>query len=674
MSTASHDSNTPYGLEPIPSGADPPSEGLVIGQAGIWLDGDVLSCLCPDCGTPMSIRLWLMVADCFRCGASIELSEEQEQEALRLLREQEKARRTASAEAAAAIAPTIARKTRMRPQPQPTGLQPAEPRPEPPRPKREAPSQRPAAEPEAAPEPAAQPAYTGEARPRRRRAADVHRGARAKVREIYEKGGLAVWWSELFKDMPAWLVSLVVHLVAMLLLGLWMDEPPREDLELTLATSVSYEDLEGDQGEIEESQPEAFEFEDPGAIEIDNVVEDTGTAPEDAVDLEPVEPVVDIPDPVGHLPDLAMRENTAINTAPIGRMLQGRDPTVRAQMIEREGGTTFTEAAVARALKWLARYQNADGSWSLHAFNKAPGAEDKLSGEGRTHSDMAGTSLALLPFLGAAQSHMSGDYTTEVTAGLRWIVEHQKEDGDCRGSGERNAQMYAHAQATIVLCEAYELSRDEQLREPAQLALNFIVKAQHGQGGWRYSPGQAGDTSVVGWQLMALKTGQTSYLYVPSKTFELAGVFVDGVKCDKIGGRYAYQRGGRPTEAMTAEALLCRQYLGWPKDHPGLKDGAKWLLENHLPDRKKPNVYYWYYGTQMMHHLGGSRWEKWNERMRQVLVDMQEKNGPAAGSWAPCGPFGDRGGRIYMTSLAACILEVYYRHMSLYRKEMLEGF
>src|SRR4030042_2366225 len=110
--------------------------------------------------------------------------------------------------------------------------------------------------------------------------------------------------------------------------------------------------------------------------------------------------------------------------------------------------------------------------------------------------------------------------------------------------------MYAHAQAAIVLCEAYAMTGGEQLREAAQMALNFTMHAQNTQGdwpgGWRYEPGEWGDTSVLGWQLMALKSGQMSYLQVLPRTFEMAGYYLDRAQTDRIGERYGYQPGHPP--------------------------------------------------------------------------------------------------------------------------------
>ena len=109
MSTASSDSSMDLDPAAVPLGGADSGKGSRSADRSIWLDGDVLACTCLECGAPMSIRLWLMVADCFRCGASLELSEEQEQEALRLLREQEAAKRADSQAAIAAISLTVAR-------------------------------------------------------------------------------------------------------------------------------------------------------------------------------------------------------------------------------------------------------------------------------------------------------------------------------------------------------------------------------------------------------------------------------------------------------------------------------------------------------------------------------------------------------------------------------------
>jgi hypothetical protein len=666
MSTASHDSGMEIRVGPDPVGDPVVGDRSQASDGGIWLDGGVLACACPECRAPMSIRLWLMVADCFRCGTSIELTEEQEKEALRLLRKHEEAKRAESREAAAAISPTVLRQPPRRPPPQPRVAPPA------------AQPEASASPPESLSRPAGAAATATAAlragQPCRTPASQVPRGARAHVRNLYEKGELAVCLHRWLKDLPAWLVSLVVHLIALLLLSLCYGTPADKAPAITLSTSVSMDDLEGQQGKLNEPLLEAFEFEDPGSVDLKNMVEQVGAPGQDRLVPEPLEMPLRAPRAVADLLGASADELLPAPLAPVGRMFAGRDPEVRAHLVREAGGTSETEAAVARGLKFLARHQNPDGSWSLHDFNKTPDCDRTCTGTGQVVSDVAGTALSLLPFLGAGQTHRQGEYREEVRRGLDWLVQHQKYDGGLCDGG----QMYAHGQAAIALCEAYALTHDEQLRQPAQKALDFIVRAQHSAGGWRYQPRQAGDTSVLGWELMALKSGQMAYLRVPRKTFELAGHFLNRVQTDRYGGLYTYQPYGRPTPAMTAEALLCRQYLGWPRNHAGLRAGVDYLLR-HLPDPRKPNVYYWYYATQVMHHFGGKPWETWNAKMSYTLVTTQERHGHAAGSWAPVGSsteggFADTAGRIYMTSLAICTLEVYYRHMPLYGEAVLAGF
>ncbi len=170
-----------------------------------------------------------------------------------------------------------------------------------------------------------------------------------------------------------------------------------------------------------------------------------------------------------------------------------------------------------RGLNWLARHQLPAGNWSLNKYEQVC-KDDTCSGKGAVDSDAGATAMALLPFLAAGQTHKTkGPYQKNIHAGLFWLVEHIKNDGDL--SANSGSKMYTHGLATICLCEAYGLSGDKRIGEAAQMAINFIVKTQNpAEGGWRYqgNPDEGGDTSVVGWQVMALKSGIMAGLDVPT--------------------------------------------------------------------------------------------------------------------------------------------------------------
>lgn len=275
--------------------------------------------------------------------------------------------------------------------------------------------------------------------------------------------------------------------------------------------------------------------------------------------------------------------------------------------------------------------------------------------------------MALLPFLGSGQTHMEGEYKNTVGRGLAYLVRTEKPNGSLVQGG---GNMYSHGLASIALCEAYAMTHDRQLMAPAQASIAFISYAQDPVGGgWRYQPRQPGDTSVVGWQLMALKSGHMAYLQVPPNTVQGAIKFLNTVQSDS-GAKYGYaDPGGGPS--TTAIGLLCRMYLGWKKDEPALQRGAAFISARG----PSPNdMYYNYYATQVMHHLGDDYWPKWNVVMRDQLVNSQVKSGHMLGSWdVPGGGHANEaGGRLYVTSMATMILEVYYRHMPIYAKEAAE--
>ncbi|MGE0533662.1 MAG: prenyltransferase/squalene oxidase repeat-containing protein [Pirellulales bacterium] len=449
----------------------------------------------------------------------------------------------------------------------------------------------------------------------------------------------------------SYLSSTVIHLLALILLGVWLMSLDQER-PVTLVVSTGSAD---DEAAIAELQaPLAIEPPAPaGDMQVEHLLEEDPFSPQDP---PPTLNIGGTSDPLA-APELKLAVGA-------GSIYAGRSQRSRAELVASGGGSTESEAAVARGLRWLADHQLEDGSWRLDRFHTARGCDGRCGGHGGA-CDTGATGLALLPFLAAGKTHLSGPYDRVVGRGLEWLQRQQPRDGDLRGVGV--GRMYAHAMATIALCEAYALTRDKSLADPSQRAIDFIVRAQHRRGGWRYEPGQAGDTSVVGWQVMALRSGQLAYLRVPDQALTNAGRYLDAAQVYPAPALYAYTPGGPATRTMTAEGLLCRQYLGWPRNSPGLVGGVEYLI-NNLPKRKSPDIYYWYYGTQVVHHFGGEAWELWNAHMRDTLIAMQSADGHEAGSWDPVGEFSDVGGRIYMTSLALLTLEVYYRHMPLYKE------
>ena len=210
------------------------------------------------------------------------------------------------------------------------------------------------------------------------------------------------------------------------------------------------------------------------------------------------------------------------------------------------------------------------------------------------------------------------------------------------------------------------MTHDKELLAPAQLCLNFIVYAQDPVGGgWRYAPRQAGDTSAVGWQLMALKSGHMAYLEVPPGTVVGAMKFLDSVQANS-GAEYGYTGPAEGRAATSAVGLLCRMYLGWKHDNPGLQQGVE-IIDKRGPS--KNDMYYNYYATQVVRQYDGEVSERWNGRLLDWLVGQQAKDGAKAGSWHFRG--GDhgseRGGRLYCTAMSTMILEVPYRNMPIYR-------
>ena len=405
----------------------------------------------------------------------------------------------------------------------------------------------------------------------------------------------------------------------------------------------------------------------------------------------------------------------------------------------REGDVTDeSEDAVERGLDWLARHQLPDGGWSFDLTaedsNGRGGACEGCSNSTSTSATVGGhsylqklhpsrnaaTAIALLPFLGAGYDHVKKNkYQTTVASGLRFLSYRAKktENGvdfrdfapgaDLKAAGSS----YVQALAVITICEAFEMTRDEALRPLAEGGLELIVAGQLNDGGWRYlypgdvgfHPNVPGDTSVLGWQLMALKSGVSAgFALKPSIAYRV-GNFLDSIM-EKNGRSYRYIKDiEEPISkrwGTTAVGVLAREYVGATPGTPVLDAGAEqiadWLDDANLiwkkaakgsrgergktyfrDDRFIHNLYFSYYAALALHHYGGKLWSERFAKLRDFLVATQVRGGGLSaavgvddcerGSWLFYDVYMNDGGRLLNTALAVLILETPYRYLPMYR-------
>lgn len=405
----------------------------------------------------------------------------------------------------------------------------------------------------------------------------------------------------------------------------------------------------------------------------------------------------------------------------------------------REGDVTDeSEDAVERGLDWLARHQLPDGGWSFDLTaedsNGRGGACEGCSNSAATSASVGGhsylrklhpsrnaaTAIALLPFLGAGYDHVKKNkYQTTVASGLRFLSYRAKrtENGidfrDFAPGADLVAagSSYVQALAVITICEAFEMTGDEALRPLAEGGLELIVAGQLNDGGWRYlypgdvgfHPNASGDTSVLGWQLMALKSGVSAgFALKPSIAYRV-GNFLDSIM-EKNGRSYRYIKNiEEPISkrwGTTAVGVLAREYVGATPGTPVLDAGAEqiadWIDDANViwkkaakgargergktyfrDDRFIHNLYFSYYAALALHHYGGKLWSERFAKLRDFLVATQVRGGGLAaavgvddcerGSWLFYDVYMNDGGRLLNTALVVLILETPYRYLPMYR-------
>ena len=462
----------------------------------------------------------------------------------------------------------------------------------------------------------------------------------------------------------AGLSSFAIHLAILLLMAIWtvtgLSKAKRVGIESGIATD-SIENLTflpQDPSEEESGQADFGPAEVSTSIIVSNDkptlnIEVGATAAESAV----------LSDSIHHSGTLG------IQSAFLGMSLDARSPKNRSTVGPRNGATRASEEAVEAALAYLARHQKNDGSWTLHFEDSPCKGECDHSGIEKDSHEIAATGLALLCFMGAGHTMHVGDYSEKVSRGVYFLIQKLKIHSG-RGtwlSSAAGAEMYEHGIATLAICEALQMTGDTSLQESCQAAVNYINYAQHKDGGWDYHPKGPGDLSIVGWQVMALKSAVSAKLIVPQETIRGIDLFL---RQESVGGFMYRYRTGKGKLSMTAIGTLMKILRGVSKTDPAVTRAVDYLLREG-PDDK--DVYHDYYATQVLFHFGGKQWETWNSTMREYLIKTQVRTGHEAGSWWFSPDHSNEiGGRLYVTAMACLTLEIYYRYLPVYESSDYE--
>jgi hypothetical protein len=481
--------------------------------------------------------------------------------------------------------------------------------------------------------------------------------------------------------LPWWVISAVVHSVLFLLCTLiGVAVPPPEMNEVTITSDIAKkEEPKYDEKKKRDVFKQTAEIEHESKVEkpilvheeaVESTHFETANEMDSATAAGNEDAISDIP-----LGGFGTTGSMGVGGGGMAGVFGYRGGGGRKRAIKRFGGSKATESAVEAALRWLARHQEADGSWDA-----------KKWGGGGKNQDLSMTGLATLAFLGAGYTHKTGKFRDNVNRAVKYIQSRQRKDG-CIHEGGWASLGYSHSMGALALVEAYGMSKDPALKEAAQKSVDYSTKIhQKPYSGWRYKAGSEGDISHTGWFIMQLKSAKVAGLKVDGAAFQGGMNFTNKLLSPKSGrsvycmsqATKTFKNGhggpGRP-DRRTAISMVCRLFMGVARDDKVMLLSARYPAAAP-PEWEKEDFYYWYYATLACFQVGGDTWKTWNKALKPTLIGNQRKGGvmdgtdnDVDGSWDyEKDPYGKRCGRVYTTALGALCLEVYYRYLPMYSK------
>ena len=464
--------------------------------------------------------------------------------------------------------------------------------------------------------------------------------------------------------VPAWLISLIVHCVLVLLLALITTSLSKSGGIRSLILRI--ETTRNDDAALTLARPKSDEI----AVASDEAAE-VGEAIEE-VPVEVKIQKIEVHSPVGSPTRLSASERirevlgfdpqTSMLTSFSGGKLGDRSEDGRRAAVTDGSTSAQAEDSMELALRWIAEHQHNDGGWSFRLSDELGPCNSQCDNPIINDDDAplprtAATGLAMLAFMGAGYNHQSGPYSENLRRGIYYLRSQARETS--LGIDLQNGSMYGHGIAALALAEAYALTNDKDLQELVEGTTFMCSGARHTSGGWGYQPGGPPDITLTGWQVIACKTAELKGIKIPTDVFPKAKSYLDTLK-DELGVRYGYKT-PESKLSTTAIGIVLQMYLG-VKNQTEIREGLDYLADS---GPSPTNVYYNYYAMLAMHH--GRHWGSLDfaKAIRDHLIATQAQSGHEKGSWHFEDRYGSVGGRLYTTAMCCLILQTPYRYVPL---------
>ncbi len=448
------------------------------------------------------------------------------------------------------------------------------------------------------------------------------------------------------------IISLLAHIVMMVCLVVFYDAEASRPAQV-----VELEMKEMEVKELDTKMLEELETLETIAQDLVPTVEKPTVFVDDAIDVASVADFSDAMASTDDGLDFSDVLDIRANDSPLklSSLYGGRTNEGRKKTMQKFGGNEVTEAAVLRALRWLKKTQNPNGSW-------APSQQHAMAG------------LALLTFLAHGETPLSEEFGETVQRAMQYLTEYMD------NLKTKNPEAYGNGIVAYALSEAYGLTKVPSLKPAMEKALQILVDGQQTSGGYdyNYKKGARWDLSVACWNYQAMKAGYVAGADVDGleKAMEKGINFMRNVSFSKTNNKFGYASPGSGSDYLQGAGTLCLQLLGDGRCYEA-KMGIKYIREKckvvwNDPKRKVQSasgnpLYGWYYQTQAMFHEGKNTWKEWNSMFAPELIKYQHRDGYWECPSQVEGKFNCNYDKWYTTTLAALSLQVYYRYLPTYK-------